>query len=129
MQSKYVVNDVECQTVFDKEDELIQFQEVSHILVTSNKPVNHEIEEKDIPFVEIPDLYPVKHTVTLPPQHFYSEASKYRKYWKSYLPETSIFLLCYIKVVGNLIHRQASLINISCSIKSRGHRIYVSINK
>lgn len=74
--SKYVLNDVESQTVFEKEDDLIQFQEVSHILVTSNKPVKHDLEQ-DITYTEIPDLYPVKHTVTLPPEHFYDETSKY----------------------------------------------------
>lgn len=78
-QSKYVVNDVESQSVFDKDDELIQFQDVSNILVTSTKPVQHEFNEKDIPFIEIPDLYPVKHTITLPKEHFYG-TSKYRKY-------------------------------------------------
>lgn len=72
------MNDVESHTVFDKEDELIQFQDVSHILVTSNKPVVHDLD-RDVPFKEIPDLYPVKHTVTLPPEHFYNETSKYRK--------------------------------------------------
>ncbi|KAI5643082.1 hypothetical protein NE865_04804 [Phthorimaea operculella] len=76
-QSKYVANDVQCQSVFDKEDDLIQFQEVSNILVTSTAPVKHDMNERDIPFVEIPDLYPVKHTVTMPPEHFYSENSKY----------------------------------------------------
>lgn len=79
-QSKYVSNDVESHSVFDKEDELIQFQDLSHILVTSNKPLKHEMSETDIPFVEIPDLYPIKHTVTLPPEHFYSENSIYREY-------------------------------------------------
>lgn len=73
------MNDVETHTTFDKDEELIQFQDVCNILVTSNKPVKHDTE-KDIPFVEIPDLYPVKHTVTLPMEHFYSETSKYRKY-------------------------------------------------
>ncbi|XP_026314915.1 39S ribosomal protein L37, mitochondrial [Hyposmocoma kahamanoa] len=75
-QSKYIVNDVECQSVFNKDDELIQFQEVSNILVTSNNPVQHELNEKDISFIEIPDLYPVKHTITLPKEHFYG-SSKY----------------------------------------------------
>lgn len=78
--SKYILNDVESQTIFEKEDDLIQFQDVSHILVTSNKPVKHELE-KNVEFTEIPDLYPVKHTVTLPPEHFYDETSKYRKYF------------------------------------------------
>lgn len=77
-QSKYVVNDVESQTLFDKEDDLIKFHEISNILVTSNKPVQHDTQ-KDITFVEIPDLYPVKYTITLPPEHFYQESSKYRK--------------------------------------------------
>lgn len=77
-QSKYVVNDVRSQTIFTKEDDLIQFQEVSNILVTSNRPVSYDAE-KDITFGEIPDLYPVKYNVTLPPEHFYSETSKYRK--------------------------------------------------
>lgn len=81
-QSKYIVNDVESQSVFKKDDELIQFQEVSNILVTSNKPVQHELNEKDIPFIEIPDLYPVKHTVTLPKEHFYG-SSKYRECYLS----------------------------------------------
>ncbi|KAG6449976.1 39S ribosomal protein L37, mitochondrial [Manduca sexta] len=75
-QSKYVVNDVESNITFNKEGDLIQFQELSHILVTSNKPVKHSVEN-DIPFVEIPDLFPVKHTVTLPPEHFYKEDSSY----------------------------------------------------
>ncbi|CAK1583648.1 unnamed protein product [Parnassius mnemosyne] len=76
-QTRYVLNDVECKTVFDKEDDLIQFQDMSHILVTSNKPLTHELPERDIPFVKIPDLYPVKYSVTLPPQHFYDEKSIY----------------------------------------------------
>ncbi|XP_045502585.1 39S ribosomal protein L37, mitochondrial [Colias croceus] len=75
-QNKYVVNDVECSTLFDKDDELIQFQEISNILVTSNKPLKHDIED-DTDFIDIPDLYPVKHTVTLPTEHFYNESSKY----------------------------------------------------
>lgn len=77
-QSKYVLNDVESRSVFEKEDDLIQFQDISHILVTSNKPVKHETE-KESNYTEIPDLYPVKHTITLPPEHFYNETSKYRK--------------------------------------------------
>ncbi|XP_063627943.1 large ribosomal subunit protein mL37 [Cydia splendana] len=76
-QTKYVSNDVESHTTFDKEDELIQFQDLSHILVTSNKPLNHEVAGSDIPYVEIPDLYPVKHTATLPREHFYTEKSIY----------------------------------------------------
>ncbi|XP_041969167.1 39S ribosomal protein L37, mitochondrial [Aricia agestis] len=76
-QNKYVINDVESKILFDKEDELIQFQDVSGILVTSKKPVTHEIPTSDIKFIEIPDLYPVNHTVSLPPDHFYDESSKY----------------------------------------------------
>ncbi|CAH2094628.1 unnamed protein product [Euphydryas editha] len=76
-QNKYVLNDVESLSVFDKEDDLIQFQDVSNILVTSKTPLKHELSQSDIPFIEIPDMYPVKHTVTLPPQHFYSESSQY----------------------------------------------------
>ncbi|KAJ0173629.1 hypothetical protein K1T71_010778 [Dendrolimus kikuchii] len=75
-QSKYVVNDVESRTVFNKQDDLIQFEEVSQILVTTDKPVKHEVE-KDLEFTEIPDLFPVKHTVTMPIEHFYSENSRY----------------------------------------------------
>ncbi|XP_075982545.1 mitochondrial ribosomal protein L37 [Anticarsia gemmatalis] len=75
-QSRYVVNDVNCHTVFDKEDDLIQFQDVSNILVTSNKPVKHDTE-KTVTFADIPDLYPVKHTVTLVEDHFYDDTSKY----------------------------------------------------
>lgn len=73
------MNDVESQTVFDKEEDLIKFNEISDILVTSNKPLTHDMD-KDVPFVKIPDLYPVKYTITLPPEHFYEETSKYRKY-------------------------------------------------
>ncbi|CAB3249153.1 unnamed protein product [Arctia plantaginis] len=75
-QSRYVVNDVECHSVFDKEDDLIQFQEISNILVTSSKPVKHDTE-KDVTFNDIPNLYPIKYTITLPKEHFYSESSKY----------------------------------------------------
>ncbi|XP_050354296.1 39S ribosomal protein L37, mitochondrial [Nymphalis io] len=76
-QNKYVLNDVESLSVFDKEDDLIQFQEISNILVTSNKPLKHDLKESNIPFIEIPNMYPVKHTVTLPLDHFYTETSKY----------------------------------------------------
>lgn len=78
-QSRFVLNDVETKTVFDKEDDLIQFQNVSNILVTSENPLNYNIRENNITFAAIPDLYPVKHTVTLPPEHFYNEESIYRK--------------------------------------------------
>ncbi|CAH0400498.1 unnamed protein product [Chilo suppressalis] len=75
-QTKYVLNNVKSQATFDKDDELFQFHEVSNILVTSNRPVKHDTE-KNIPFVEIPNLYPIKHTVTLSQEHFYNESSKY----------------------------------------------------
>ncbi|CAK1550550.1 unnamed protein product [Leptosia nina] len=75
--NKYILNDVDCTTLFDKEEELIQFQDISNILVTSNKPLKHEIDNEDIPFIGIPDLYPIKHTISLPAQHFYDESSKY----------------------------------------------------
>lgn len=78
--SKYVVNDVDSQATLEKEDDLLQFQETSHILVTSDKPLKHEVSERDIPYVQIPDLYPIKHTVTMLPEHFYEETSNYRKY-------------------------------------------------
>ncbi|KAG7297953.1 hypothetical protein JYU34_018707 [Plutella xylostella] len=74
---RYVINDAESKAVFEKNNELFQFLEVSHILVTSKKPLKHDVSEKDIPFVHIPDLYPVRHTVTMNPVHFYSEDSKY----------------------------------------------------
>ncbi|XP_053613684.1 large ribosomal subunit protein mL37 [Plodia interpunctella] len=74
--SRLVLNDIQSHTVFDKEDDLIQFQDISNILVTSNKPISYETES-DIAFVEIPDLYPIKHTITLPKEHFYDEYSKY----------------------------------------------------
>lgn len=77
-QTRYISNDVESNTVFDKEEDLLQFQEISHILVTSKNPLSHDTEN-DIPFVEIPDLYPVKYTITMPPEHFYDDTSKYRK--------------------------------------------------
>lgn len=74
--SKYVVNDVECHSIFDKDNDLIQFQDICNILVTSDKPVKHEIDN-DVSFTEIPNLYPIKHTITLPEEHFYSDSSKY----------------------------------------------------
>ncbi|CAH0690182.1 unnamed protein product [Spodoptera exigua] len=74
--SRYILNDVESKSVFEKEDDLIQFQDISHILVTSNKPVKHDVES-NVTFNEIPDLHPIKHTVTLPPEHFYESESKY----------------------------------------------------
>ena len=73
------MSDINYQSVFDKEGELIKFHDASNILVTSDKPLKHEFNDKDIPFIEIPNLYPVKHTVTLNPEHFYSDNSKYRK--------------------------------------------------
>ncbi|CAG9565470.1 unnamed protein product [Danaus chrysippus] len=75
--SKYVVNDIETNSIFDKEGDLIQFQDVSNILVTSNKPLKHELNETDVSYIDIPDMYPVKHTVTLPPEHFYNDNSFY----------------------------------------------------
>ncbi|CAH2045360.1 unnamed protein product, partial [Iphiclides podalirius] len=76
-QTRFVTNDVETKTVFNKEDDLIQFHNISNILVTSEKPLSHDIKERDIPFAEIPDLYPIKHTITLPPEHFYEQTSIY----------------------------------------------------
>lgn len=70
---------MESKAVFEKEDDLFHFHEKSHILVTSNKPLKHEVVS-GIPFVDIPDLHPVKHTVTLDRDHFYTDGSKYRKY-------------------------------------------------
>lgn len=75
--SKYIVNDVEIRSTFEKDGDLLQFQEVSNILVTSEKPLKHDVSGSNIEFKQIPDLYPIKHTITMFPQHFYEENSSY----------------------------------------------------
>lgn len=100
--SKFVVNDVKIQATLEKEGELLQFQEISNILVTSNKPLQHDVPTENVSFTKIPDLYPVKHTITLSPEHFYKTDSNYREYNNSYFYNNNYYFLPLIIIYINI---------------------------
>lgn len=98
--SKHILSDVECVATIEKDDNLFQFDQVSNLLVTSDKPLHYKSEVKDTENIEIPDLHPITHTITLPTDHFYTGGNSYPVAQKMHRfhPHTSFLLLDREKV-------------------------------
>lgn len=76
---RYVLNDLFFSFPFEYFGDLIQFQLTGDaVLVAANplKPVYADSTEQ----FALPDIYPIKPTVTLTPQNFYDLDSIYRKW-------------------------------------------------
>lgn len=67
-------------TSFNKDDDLIQLQYTPNILITTETPLKPITADVDsVKNMNLPNIYPLKHTVTIPKEHFYDFDTSYRK--------------------------------------------------
>lgn len=78
VKERAVLNDAKFFVSLKKEADLLQFQLSADKLLLSTKPL--EILTKESVEIDLPDLYPIKHTVTLVPENIYELQNIYRKY-------------------------------------------------
>lgn len=101
--TRKIINDAYFVAPFEKDGDLIQMEMQAETFITSKKPlgsqkVNFKSEE-----VELPNLFPLKHTVSIPQCNIYEKKNVYRKHLK-YIPLKLInmtFLVAINKITEN----------------------------
>lgn len=72
-----VLDEVDFKVTISKGDDLLQFQVSADKLITSAKPIEQIKVKYD---GELPDLYPIKYTISLPKKNIYTTETFYRKF-------------------------------------------------
>lgn len=75
-----IINDVQFNVPFEKDDDLIKIDVKAETFMTSKKaisPIEHAFSGTEY---ELPDLFPMKHTVSLPYTNIYSLEDVYRTF-------------------------------------------------
>lgn len=80
--TRRIINDAMFIAPIEKDGDLIQMELLAETLVTSKKPISPfalKIKSED---VELPDLFPLKHTISIPKVNIYQKRSVYRKFYQ-----------------------------------------------
>ena len=59
-----------------KDGDLLQFELTADTFMTSSKPIEAVKGKYE---TELPDLYPIKHTITIPKKNIYTTKNSYRE--------------------------------------------------
>lgn len=78
VRERFAINDAFFSFPFEKSDELVQLQLTGDTFLTSSKPLE-PVCIANTENLELPDIYPIKETVTLSPQNIYDLENVYRK--------------------------------------------------
>lgn len=73
-----IVNDVEFVVPFEKDDDKISIGIHADTFITSKKPILLD-ESNPSSNAELPNLFPIKHTISLPTTNIYNLRNFYRK--------------------------------------------------
>lgn len=79
VKERFLFNDLLFSFPFEKYGDLIQFQLTADTLLTASRPLS-PVYVADTEEYELPDIFPVKATITLNPQNIYELRTLYRKY-------------------------------------------------
>lgn len=84
-----IVSDAFFVTPFSREGSTVQFELSAETFVTSKKPIAAFDVDQSIKDQEIPDIFPLKNTISIPKVHFYDERSDYREFSTDSYPKAS----------------------------------------
>lgn len=74
-----IVNDVNFTVPYEKDGDLVQISVHAETFVTSKKPIKPTHPENSVSDAELPSLFPIKYTVSMPQEHIYKLRDVYRK--------------------------------------------------
>lgn len=75
-----IINNAFFVAPFDKDGDQIQLELTAETFMSSRKAINPfkvQIQQEQN---TLPDIFPVKHTVSIPQHHFYKKQNVYRKF-------------------------------------------------
>lgn len=78
VRQRYLADDVYFSYPFERDGDLIQFQLVGDTVLLSEKPLS-PITNQNLNEFELPDIFPIKSTVTLNEENIYVMKNIYRK--------------------------------------------------
>lgn len=73
---RQLLDQVDFKVTIPKGDDLLQFEISAEKLITSSRPIEQIKVKYD---GELPDLYPIKYTISLPKKNIYTTETFYRK--------------------------------------------------
>lgn len=78
---RYVTQAVNCTASFVKENDLIQIQSPSSLLLSSTKPLSPIQPDYSITDgIDLPNMHPLKHTISIQKENFYNFDNIYRTF-------------------------------------------------
>lgn len=92
LKDRYLFNDLFFSFPFEKNGDLIQFKLKGDSLLTSRKPLA-TVTQQQTDSLELPDIYPIKETITLNEENIYKVEDLYRKFCKNNIWVTNVILL------------------------------------
>lgn len=78
--SRKIVNNAYFVVPVEKEGDFIQFEHRVETLITSRKPLKHVNVEDNAEKSLLPNIFPLKHTVSIPQTNIYEKKHIYREY-------------------------------------------------
>lgn len=83
VKNKAIFNDLYFSYPFERHNDLIQFELRGDTLITSSSPLS-KVHDADTISVALPNIDPIKETITLNKEHIYQIRNCYRKYLLSF---------------------------------------------
>lgn len=75
-----IISDAFFIAPFTREGSNVQFELTAETFVTSRKPISGFEVDSSIKDQEIPDIFPLKNTISIPKVNFYDDRTDYRKF-------------------------------------------------
>lgn len=99
VKNRFIIDDAHFCYNFEKHDSLIQFELKGDTLLTSAKPLS-PVTDQTTSDLDLPDIFPIKPTITLNEENIYEIRGIYRKFIyegcsKSYLPKLFSFFFTF----------------------------------
>lgn len=77
--TRQIVHNVPFSVPIERDGDLIRFGVHAESFITSKRPIAQPADADQHINAELPDLFPIKHTISLPKSHFYKQTNQYRK--------------------------------------------------
>jgi hypothetical protein len=74
-----IINDAFFVVPFDKDGAQVQFEVTAETFMSSRKPINPFKVQIQPEQAQVPDIFPIKSTVSIPQVNFYKKQNFYRK--------------------------------------------------
>lgn len=89
--SRKIVSDAFFSFPYERDNDLIQFEIQAETMMISKTPIQDFPVDRNIASLELPDLFPVKATITIPTYNIYEKRDIYRKFYQAFV--VKLFLI------------------------------------